>query len=46
MKPTRVQEAIKILNSNAEECRIDEKPKARKAAAKKKAKKVVKKLVK
>jgi hypothetical protein len=43
MKPTRVQEAIKILNSNAEEFHIDEKPKARKAAAKKKAKKVVKK---
>jgi len=46
MKPTRVQEAIKILNSSAEEFYIDEKPKARKAAAKKKAKKVVKKLVK
>jgi len=43
MKPTRVQEAIKILNSSAEELYIDEKPKVRKATAKKKAKKVVKK---
>jgi hypothetical protein len=46
MKITRVQEAIKILNSSAEEFYIDKKPRARKTTAKKKAKKVVKKPVK
>jgi len=46
MKLTRVQEAIKILNSSTEEFYIDKKPRARKTNAKKKAKKVVKKLTK
>jgi len=46
MKITRVQEAIKILNSSAEEFYIDKKPRARKTTARKKAKKVVKKPVK
>jgi len=46
MKLTRVQEAIKILNSSAEEFYIDKKPRARKTTAKKKVKKVVKKPVK
>jgi len=46
MKITRVQEAIKIMNSSAEEFYIDKKPRARKTTARKKAKKVVKKPVK
>jgi hypothetical protein len=46
VKPSRVQQAIKILNSSAEEFYIDKKPRARKTTAKKKAKKVVKKPLK
>jgi hypothetical protein len=44
VRTSRVQAAIKILKSSAEEFYIDEKPKARKAAKSTKAKKAVKKL--
>jgi hypothetical protein len=44
MKSTRVQQAIKILKSSAEEFNLDEKAKARKVASGKKVKKVVRKL--
>jgi hypothetical protein len=44
MKTSRVQAAIKILKSSAEEFNLDEKSKDRKAATVKKAKKVVRKL--
>jgi hypothetical protein len=44
VRTSRVQAAIKILKSSAEELNIDEKPKARKAAKSTKAKKALKKL--
>jgi hypothetical protein len=43
MKTSRVQAAIKILKSSAEEFNLDEKSKTRKVASGKKTKKVVRK---
>jgi hypothetical protein len=43
MKPSRIQQALRILNSSAKEFQIEEKPKARKSAAQKKSKPAVKK---
>jgi hypothetical protein len=39
MKPSRVSEAIKILNASAEEFSVERQPETRKSAASKKAKK-------
>jgi hypothetical protein len=44
MKTSRVQAAIKILKSSAEEFNLDEKLKARKVATGKKTKKIARKL--
>jgi hypothetical protein len=43
MKPTRVQQTIKILKASAEEFEIDGKPKARKAVKSTATKKAAKK---
>jgi hypothetical protein len=43
MKPTRVQAAIKILQASAEEIKVVDKPKARKAVKSTSAKKTAKK---
>jgi len=43
MKPTRVQAAIKILNASAEEIKIVDKPKAKKAVKSATIKKAAKK---
>jgi hypothetical protein len=43
MKPSRVSEAIKILNASAEEVSVERDSKTRKSVAPKKAKKVTRK---
>jgi len=46
MKTTRVQQALKILNSSAKELQIEERPKIRKSVAGKKSKPTPKKSAK